>query len=109
MKIKIHPLSVNQCWQGRRFKTPLYESYEREMIYSLPSIKIPTGKLKLSLVFGFSSKLSDIDNGIKPLLDILQKKYNFNDKIIYQLNVKKVDTKKGEEYIEFEVKKLSTS
>ncbi len=100
-KIKYSPLSVNQCWKGRRFKTQNYERYERDILYLLPPMEIPEGKLSVSLIFGVSSKLADIDNPIKPFLDILQKKYKFDDKRIYELSVIKQDVKKGLEYIEF--------
>jgi len=33
----------------------------------------------------------------------LQKKYKFNDYEIYELNVKKVIVKKGQEYIKFNI------
>ncbi len=106
MKIKIKPLSVNDCWRGRRFKTPHYKSYEQHVVYLLPRIKIPSGKLKLSIVWGLSSKSGDIDNPLKPFLDILQKKYVFNDKKIYKIDIEKVDVKKGEEFIEFEIESM---
>lgn len=57
----------------------------------------------LNIVFGFSSPLADIDNGLKPFIDILQKKYEFNDKDIVELNVKKEKTVKGKEFILFEI------
>jgi Holliday junction resolvase RusA-like endonuclease len=101
--INIRALSVNKCWQGRRFKTPTYKAYEQELIYQLPKIEIPRGKKSLLVKVGFSSKLSDIDNIAKPLIDILQKKYFFDDKDIYYLEIIKEDVKKGEEYIAFEI------
>ena len=104
--IKNKPLSVNDCWRGRRFKTDDYKDYEQTLFLLLPKIKVPEEKLKLKIVFGFSSKASDIDNGIKPFVDILQKKYGFNDKMIYSLDVEKEDTKKGGEYIKFEISKF---
>ena len=107
MKVKIKALSVNQCWQGRRFKTPVYKSYEQILLLSLPhTVEIPEGAFHLDVVFGLSSKLNDIDNGLKPFIDILQKKYGFNDRDIYKLTVEKVIVKKGEEFIDFEIKPL---
>ena len=106
IKIKTKPLSVNQCWRGRRFKTDKYKSYEKELLYKLPSLKVPEGKLKVSLVFGLSSKLADIDNPVKAFIDILQKKYLFNDRDIYEMNLKKVDVKKGDEFISCDIKEL---
>ena len=104
-RINIKPLSINKCWQGRRFKTKAYEAYEEEVLYSLPRLSIGPHKLVLSLTVAFSNKASDIDNVIKPFLDILQKKYGFNDKQVYRLIVEKKDVKKGEEYIEFLISK----
>lgn len=106
VKIPIKPLSVNDVWQGRRFKTKDYSVYEQELYYTLPKLKIPEGKLTLTLIFGFSSKGSDIDNCIKPFTDVLQKKYGFNDNRIYKLYVVKRDVKKGREYIDFEIEKI---
>src|SRR3990167_4414062 len=103
MRIKIKPLSVNKCWQGRRFKTPDYEAYEEEVLYRLKKQVIPSGKLFLKLTAGVSSKASDLDNVIKPFLDILQKKYGFDDKKIYGMDLWKEDVPKGEEYIDFDI------
>lgn len=105
-KINIKALSVNKVWKGRRFKTGDYKFYEISVIYLLPAMKIPKGRLKVFIEFGFSSKLADVDNPAKPFIDILQKKYQFNDKMIYSLHLKKVDVEKGKEYICFEIKKI---
>lgn len=103
LKINIKPLSVNQCWQGKRFKTPAYKVYEKALNLMLPKIEVPEGKLKLTLRFGFSSVASDWDNPIKPFQDILQKKYGFNDKNIHHAVVSKELVPKGQEFIEFEL------
>jgi len=106
MRIKIKPLSVNQCWQGRRFKTPEYRAYERSFYYLLPDVKIPKGRLKLFLIFGLSYSGSDADNLVKPFLDILQKRYGFNDNQIYELEIKKEIVEKGQEFVDFRIKGL---
>lgn len=103
IRINIKPLSVNECWKGRRFKTDKYKLYESELIHKLKPVKIPEGNLKVSLVFGVSSKLADIDNPTKAFLDILQKKYKFNDRNIYEMYLTKVNVKKGEEFIEYKI------
>jgi Holliday junction resolvase RusA-like endonuclease len=102
-RIKIKSLSVNQCWQGRRFKTQDYKTYEAEMFYLLPAKIVMGEKVKLSITFGFSNKASDIDNPVKPFIDILQKRFGFNDKTIYKLEVEKKIVKKGSEYIDFNI------
>ena len=103
-KVEIKPLSVNECWRGRRFKTDLYKNYERDLLYLLPKIEVPAPPFSVYYEFGFSSANSDIDNPVKPFQDILQKKYLFNDKEIYLMFVKRVKVSKGAEYVKFEIK-----
>lgn len=94
----IKPLSVNECWQGKRFKTKAYKSYERELLLCLPQKEIPEPPYLIKFEFGLSSKLADWDNPIKPLQDILQKKYGFDDRDIVEAYVKKIKVSKGQEY-----------
>lgn len=106
-KINIKPLSVNACWQGRRFKTPTYKAYEEELLHMLPKgIKCPVGRLFLQITVGVSNKASDLDNIVKPFVDVLQKKYGFDDKRIYGMDLWKEDVKKGDEFISFELTAL---
>lgn len=108
MRLKIKPLSINECWQGKRFKTKKYDYYEKLVFYSLPKDLIIPKDTKLSFIVkaGFSSKNADLDNILKPIQDILQKRYNFNDKMIYKIVAEKEDVKKGEEYFEFNIEKI---
>lgn len=101
IKVSIKPLSVNQAWQGKRFKTPAYKQYERDCLLLLPKVDIPEGYLEAQYVFGFSSKLSDWDNPIKPMQDILQKKYEFDDKRIKKASIVIEKVSKGEEFFAF--------
>jgi len=105
-KINIKPLSVNECWQGRRFKTKEYKQYEKDLLLMLPNIKLKIQRVSINIVFGFSNSLCDIDNPLKPFLDVLQKKYNINDRDIYNLNVTKKVIKKGEEFIKYQIKEI---
>lgn len=106
IKLELKPLSVNTAWQGRRYKTKEYEQYERNALLLLPDFKLPGPPYKLTIEFGFSNKASDIDNPLKTTLDILCKKYKFDDKDVYELNVKKVIVKKGAEYSQFKIEAL---
>ena len=106
MKIQIKPLSVNEAWQGRRFKTKKYEAFEYEFMFKLRPLELPDPPYSIYYEFGLSNVLSDWDNPIKPTQDVLQKKYGFNDKNIFEAIVKKVKVAKGEEYIKFEIKSL---
>jgi Holliday junction resolvase RusA-like endonuclease len=100
---KIKPLSVNQCWQGKRFKTQIYKNYESELLYTLPAQILPSPPYEIFIEIGFSNKASDLDNVMKPLLDILQKKYGFNDKEIYKMDLTKLLVPKGEEYFKIKM------
>ncbi len=97
-------MTANRAWRGgRRFKTTEYKAYERTMLLTLPKVPIPDGKLRLDLIAGLSNVRMDIDNVLKPMIDIMQKKYDFNDNRIYCLTVEKRIVKKGDEFIDFEI------
>ena len=100
-RVEIKPLSVNNCFQGRRFRTKEYDKYERQVLAQLVSFKVPPPPLKLDLTIGYSNPLNDLDNAIKPFLDILQKRYKFNDRDVYEIHARKVIVKKGQEFVEF--------
>lgn len=102
--LKIKPLTVNQAWQGRRFKTDVYKKYERDMLMMLPKIKLPEQPYEVHYHFGFSSAGSDLDNPVKPLQDILQKKYGFNDNRIDKMIITREKVKKGDEFVSFDIR-----
>lgn len=104
--IQIKPLSVNEAWKGRRYKTPKYNKYQADVMFLLPRIKIPEGKLKVCFEFGFSNPASDLDNPCKMIMDIMQKKYGFNDSHVYEINLKKTVVTKGNEYVKFNVESI---
>lgn len=106
--LKISALSVNQAWQGRRFKTKKYKDYEEHLLLILPNkVFIPEGDILLVCEFGLS-KAFDIDNAVKPFQDVLQKKYGFNDNRITQLLLFKNVVKKGNQYIKFKMLKTKS-
>lgn len=101
--IKIRPMSVNEAWQGRRFKSEDYIRFEKGVLFLLPKIVIPPAPYEIFYDFGLSNSASDIDNPVKPFQDILQKKYGINDKHIMKLTIKKTIVKQGAEYIYFKI------
>lgn len=103
MRINIKPLSVNEAWKGRRFKTEAYSAFEKELLLMLKPLRMPPAPLEIFIEYGFSNKASDIDNPTKLVLDILQKKYSFNDSEIYALHLRKSIVKKGQEFIDIEI------
>jgi Holliday junction resolvase RusA-like endonuclease len=99
-KIYEKPLSVNGAYMGRKIKSAAYRNHEKVVLPQMPPGKIDTTEmLRVELFFGFSSKASDIDNCVKVALDLAQKKYGFNDKMVFELNVRKCLVKKGREFI----------
>ena len=104
-KLNIKPLSVNEAFQGRRFKTDKYNVFINNCLRQLPKdLLIPEKSfIKLAIQFGFSSKASDIDNCCKSFIDCLVKKYGVDDKHIHELHVFKTIVKKGEEFIKFKI------
>lgn len=102
-KINIKPLSINEAWQGRRFKSPKYKVYEANIMLLLPKITIPPKNWLIIYYVGYSNVQSDIDNFVKPFQDCLQKKYDINDRYIYAYIIEKHIVPKGEEYIQFEI------
>lgn len=106
-RLEVKPISVNKCYRGKRYKTPLYDQFEADMMKLLPrGLQVPE-KAKLTLKLGFSNSRSDIDNPVKIIMDILQTAYGFNDSAIYRLEVDKIIVKKGEEFIDFQLTDLS--
>ncbi len=75
----------------------------------LPRSKLPEPPYSIYFEFGFSNSLSDWDNPIKPLQDILQKKYGFNDKDIFEGTVRKFKVNKGQEYFKIKMKHYENS
>mgnify|MGYP003404518404 CR=1 FL=1 len=106
-RVYIKPLSVNDAWKGRRKRSDEYNEYEQMLMDSqLPDIELPEPPYCIHFKFGFSSSASDWDNPIKPLQDILAKRYGFNDKLIKRGIVDVEDVKKGYEFIEFKIETL---
>jgi hypothetical protein len=102
-RLNVKPLSVNEVWRGKRYKTDEYCAYQTKLLWILPKIKLPPPPYEIHLKFGFSSPLADWDNPVKPLQDILSKKYGFNDKLIRRAVVDTELVEKGNEYFEFEL------
>lgn len=103
VRIDIKPLSVNEAFKGRRFKTDVYQRYERNVLLMLPSFDIPPSQLKLVYEFGFSNIKADADNPCKLFTDILQKKYGFDDCRIYEILIRKSIVPKGKEFVKFSI------
>ena len=100
VQIHLKPMSVNQAWQGRRFKSKAYKSYEEAVLLMLPSYEIPDGELGIRIEAGLNIR-GDLDNVCKPILDIITKKYGCDDKRFMEIKLVKKIIKKGEGYFNF--------
>jgi Holliday junction resolvase RusA-like endonuclease len=108
IRVSIKALSVNEAWQGKRYKTAAYRRYERDLGRLLPRhISIPEGPLRLCVEWGMSRMSGDVDNPLKPFIDVLQKRYGFDDKRIHELWVRKTRVMRGAEYIDFSLSRFS--
>ena len=105
-QINIKALSVNSCYQGKRFKNQVHKDYVKEVLSQLPIKFIGIPPYKLILEFGLSSKLQDLDNCIKVFQDCLTVKYDFNDRDVYMIEARKFIVDKNKEYISFDLLEL---
>lgn len=102
-RVQIRPLSVNEAFKGKKYRTDKYNTYKNALQWLLPKdIEVGRGMLRLTMIVGYTSQRSDIDNFVKPFVDVLQQRYGFNDSQIYELVVRKVVVD-SDPYIDFEI------
>ena len=108
-RLEEKPLSANAMFTIKRHRTHKYNSYAKRWAEVLVDAKLPDDiedhsemYFKLDMKVGLSSSLADLDNCIKPLLDIIQGNLEgFNDKRVLEIHATRYKARKGEEYIEF--------
>lgn len=112
MKVKIPPLSINKCWQGKRFKTKTYKEWREQFYYlALPDqffkekINEPCEVFLDFYIKNF--KLADVDNFIKPTFDaMVESGLIEDDRLIICVNAKKHKVKnKEDEMLEIRINK----
>ena len=102
--LPVTPMSQNKAYLGRKTKSKEYRVYTGNIVDILPAYDIPEGELDFKIDVHYSNRAADIDNCLKPFIDILQFHYGFNDNKIYHLDVTKHIVPKGEEKMAFDVK-----
>lgn len=114
MIVNLKPFSVNGAWNNfctrcksaktvKTTKSTQYKNFEKEALYKLKMVKLPPEPFEVHIEWGFSNAGADADNPTKPFIDILQKKYGFNDSKIYKYILLKKVVPKGMEYIDFNI------
>lgn len=106
VEILMKPLSINAAYQGRRYRTPTYKKYQEDMHLLLPKKKMLEGQIGVLLTFRVKyPAMCDVDNFIKPILDIIvQKGYIYDDRRVYFLQAQK--GKATEDSIKIEIFQL---
>lgn len=104
-RLRVKPVSVNEAWQlkgFRKFKSKKYKEYQEIIYKELEGVSWPFKPdvlLDVIVRVGFSNKLSDLDNALKPLFDTLSTRYDWNDNKIYTIKASKLIVPKGKEFI----------
>jgi Holliday junction resolvase RusA-like endonuclease len=100
--IPIKALSINACFQGRRFKTKECKQYDRDLQLLLPKMKIEAEFYAIRYKFYINTfKGSDLDNLIKVLQDNLAAKGIIrDDRYITQIWAEKIESKQNKIEIE---------
>ena len=103
VSVPIKAMSVNDAFQGRRFKTPECKQYEEDLWMLLPRMEKVMGRVRIVYRFFLvNHALTDFDNLIKITQDILVKKgYIEDDRKIYDAHIQKIPSK--EDSIEIEI------
>ncbi|OOE32282.1 hypothetical protein BZG05_14855 [Salinivibrio kushneri] len=92
---------------GRKVKSAAYRRWEMQVARNLPDIEInPDATLAVRVIVRYSNRASDLDNAIKSCLDVLQKRYKFNDSKVYALKLYKVIVPKGDEGLTVKITEL---
>lgn len=88
--IDIKPISVNSCFQGRRFRTTAFKKWQEAVILSLDKIgKKYNGECKMEIYLYFKYPLKmDADNFSKAIIDCVVKKGIIkDDRYIFDLRI----------------------
>lgn len=104
--LPIVPISLNNFYhnvQGKgRVKTKKAKKWCEDLYLLLPMVDLPQGHFGLMMHFGTPYyATADLDNMVKPVVDVMQAKWEFNDKLIDNYVLRKSKTIMGCGFIEF--------
>ena len=89
-------------YRSKRKKTAEYLAYQEEVRDELMGVEWSFGNEPVTFIIrvGFSSKVADLDNIMKPLFDTFQVIFDdFNDNKVYRIEAEKEIVDKGKEYL----------
>jgi len=106
--IPIKPISINACYQGRRYRTNAFKKWQELVWHYLPKKEVLKRDGHLGIIIYLYLKSlwkSDIDNFCKPIIDcMVKKRYLLDDRYITYLEVHKF--KSEEEGFKFSIIRL---
>lgn len=93
--IPIKPISVNEAFQGRRFKTKKCKEFEESFLKVAPRKEMITGLVEIQYEFYVKNhKQADYDNLVKITQDMLVKcGYIEDDRMVYKAVIWKIPSK----------------
>lgn len=103
--IPAKPISANDCWKGRKFKTKDYDRWREEFLWLLKGQAKGGAVKECSIDFKFylKSLAMDLDNMLKPVIDSLQLAgIILNDRYITKITAEKIKSK--DQKIEIEIR-----
>ena len=106
IKLDVNPLSVNKAWQGRRFKSPDYKQFEKDVMRMLPISEEVKNKEEVFVHYVFHINnygSADTSNMEKTLTDMLVKRgYLLDDRYIRAIYQRK-ERVEGMEWIDIHI------
>lgn len=104
INLAIRPMSINEAFQGRRFKTRAAKQYDAALALMLPNKKEPGPYYAVTYIFRIKNCwLRDYDNCIKQLQDcIVRRGIISDDRKIVRAVIEKYPAKKDEIMVEIE-------
>jgi Holliday junction resolvase RusA-like endonuclease len=88
--LSIKPLSINACFQGRRFKNKAHKQYEAQLLWQLKKSGKIEGKYRIEFDFYFKTTNCDVSNYIKVVEDAIVKAGLVDDdRYCYELTARK--------------------
>jgi Holliday junction resolvase RusA-like endonuclease len=94
--IPIKPISINACFQGRRFRTKDFKKWQELVIHTLPKGIEKGEKIELAISVHLKSPLrSDLDNYAKPIIDCCVKRGLMkDDRYVFRIKLEKIKADK---------------
>ncbi len=106
MIIELKPISINEAFQGKRFKTKKCKDFENDFMLLAPKRKMIKGRVEVKYKFYMKNhSRADYDNVIKVVQDlIVECGYIEDDRKIYKATIYKIPSDK--DYMDIKIKIL---